>query len=127
MNKIKVPNWNMATTNDWNNLFNGLKNANITLPARYMSNVNGGKDLTGFSIEFNEGWCVGTETHGAKGLRMLYGTATRNADGTHTAFKIVEFDQNGVGHVSGLGFDTNYHRMYVRMVQPLKAQVAKDK
>ena len=38
-----------------------------------------------------------------------------------------EFDQNGVGHVSGLGFDTNYHRMYVRMVQPLKAQIAKDK
>ena len=127
MNKISVPNWYMATTDDWNNLFNGLKNANISLPARYMSNVNGGKDLTGFSIEFNEGWCVGSEIHGETGLRMLYGTATRKADGTYTSFKIVEFDQNGVGHVSGLGFDTNYHRMFIRMVQPLKAQIETGK
>ena len=31
MKKFSVQNWKMATTNDWNNLFNGLKNANISL------------------------------------------------------------------------------------------------
>jgi hypothetical protein len=123
--KFTVENWKMATTEDFNNLFNGLKNANISLPAQYMSNVNGGKDLTGFNIEFNKGWCYGNATHGKNGNRMLYVTASRDNKGKYSNYKIVEFDQNGLGHISSLGFDTDEHAMFVRMVQPLKAQIAK--
>ena len=90
-----------------------------------MSNVNGGKDLTGFNIEFNRGWRYGNETHGKNGNRMLYVTASRDKNGKYSNYKIVEFDQNGLGHVSSLGFDNDAHMMYVRMVQPLKAQIAK--
>lgn len=115
----------MATTDDYNNLFNGLKNANISLPAQYMSNVNGGKDLTGFNIEFNRGWRYGNETHGKSGNRMLYVTASKDKNGKYSNYKIVEFDQNGMGHISSLTFENGAHMMYVRMVQPLKAQIAK--
>ena len=123
--KFTVENWSMATTEDFNNLFNGLKSANISLPAQYMSNVNGGKDLTGFNIEFNEGWCYGNATHGKNGNRMLYVTASRDNKGKYSNYKIVEFDQNGLGHISSLVFETDKHAMFVRMVQPLKAQIAK--
>jgi hypothetical protein len=123
--KFTVQNWSMATTDDYNNLFNGLKNANISLPAQYMSNVNGGKDLTGFNIEFNNGWHYGSEIHGLNGNRMLYVTASRDKNGKYSNYKIVEFDQNGMGHISSLTFENGAHRMYVRMVQPLKVQIAK--
>jgi hypothetical protein len=123
--KFTVQNWSMATIDDYNNLFNGLKNANISLPAQYMSNVNGGKDLTGFNIEFNNGWRYDYETHGKNGNRMLYVTANRDNKGKYSNYKIVEFDQNGLGHISSLVFETDKHAMFVRMVQPLKAQIAK--
>jgi hypothetical protein len=56
---------------------------------------------------------------------MLYVTASRDNKGKYSNYKIVEFDQNGLGHISSLGFDTDEHAMFVRMVQPLKAQIAK--
>ncbi len=123
--KFTVQNWSMATIDDYNNLFNGLKNANISLPAQYMSNVNGGKDLTGFNIEFNNGWRYDYETHGKNGNRMLYVTANRDNKGKYSNYKIVEFDQNGLGHISSLVFETDKHAMFVRMVQLLKAKIAK--
>lgn len=123
--KFTVQNWSVATIDDYNNLFNGLKSANISLPAQYMSNVNGGKDLTGFNIEFNNGWRYGNETHGKDGKRMLYVTANRDNQGKYSNYKIVEFDQNGLGHISSLVFENDAHMMFVRMVQPLKVQIAK--
>ena len=115
----------MASTDDYEGLFTYLKKANISLPAQYMSNENGGKDLTGFNIEFNRGWQWGNETNGVNGSRMLYMTGTRTASGGYETFRFVEFNKSGTA-----GFMPNKlaardvnNRMFVRMVQPMKMKI----
>lgn len=123
--KFSIQNWYMASTADYEGLFNYLKKANISLPAQYMSNVNGGKDLTGFNIEFNEGWKWGNETNGTDGKRMLYMTGTRTASGGYETFRFVEFFKTGeAGFMPNklAARDVN-NRMFVRMVQPMKMKV----
>jgi hypothetical protein len=55
-----IKNWHVAQVDDFKNLMNGLTNNNISLPVLYMSNVENGKDLTGFNTEW-EGWFVWTK------------------------------------------------------------------
>ena len=63
----------MAQVDDFKNLMNGLTNNNISLPVLYMSNVENGKDLTGFNTEW-EGWFVWTKKDA--GFKMpLFGSA----------------------------------------------------
>ena len=123
--KFSIQNWYMASTDDYEGLFTYLKKANISLPAQYMSNENGGKDLTGFNIEFNRGWQWGNETNGVNGSRMLYMTGTRTASGGYETFRFVEFNKSGTA-----GFMPNKlaardvnNRMFVRMVQPMKMKI----
>lgn len=123
--KFSVQNWHMASVADWENLFNGLKSANITLPAQYMSNVNGGKDLTGFSIDWNQGWYYENSHDGVNGNTMPYMTGTRDSNGNYDNFRFVDFDKNGGAQFKYGPWKANEvkHRCYVRMVQPLKMQL----
>ena len=58
--KFSVKNWHMATVEDFDNLQKGLTGNNISLPVLYMSNIEGGKDLTGFNCYWT-GWYVRTK------------------------------------------------------------------
>jgi len=58
--KFSVKNWHMATVEDFDNLQKGLTGNNISLPVLYMSNIEGGKDLTGFHCDW-DGWYVRTK------------------------------------------------------------------
>ncbi len=123
--KFCIHNWQVATTSDWENLLNGLDRAGISMPAQYMSNENGGKDLTGFNIEFNQGWCYENRVDGKDGNTMLYMTGTRDGNGNYDNIRFVEFDKTGKGH---FGFgpykagDVKHH-IFVRMVQPMKMKL----
>ena len=53
LKKFTVEKWRVASVEDYENLKNGLTSNNISLPVQYMSDVEGGKDLTGFGIDWD--------------------------------------------------------------------------
>ena len=58
--KFTIQNWRMAEVEDYENLMKGLTSNGFSLPLLCMSDVEGGKDLTGFNAEFY-GWYVKTQ------------------------------------------------------------------
>lgn len=146
-----VQNWHVAQVDDYKNLMNGLTGNNISLPTLYMSNVEGGKDLTGFNVEWN-GWFVWTkESHtevpvAGNPITMTFAFIAnkviesttdyywRNDNGGNSQTEFMTCGKDGkFGHVrlkkSGSMeiveneyYNGNWWLMQVRMVQPLNVK-----
>ena len=114
---LDTDNWSCATKEDFEDLKNGLTNANIELPGLYMSDINGGRDLTGFNTEWDLGYrSGGSWVHSA----MEYWACT--ADKKKNV--VVHFDKKG-----GMSFrelnSKDKGAYAARMVQPLRPNIKK--
>ncbi len=142
-----INNWHMAQVDDFKNLMNGLTGNNISLPTLYMSNVEGGKDMTGFNAEW-DGWYVRKKKE--EGFKIpVFGPVTlavrliqdskdpsyywENAKGNNDQMEYMTCSKDGkFGHVrmKKTGsmeiveneFAHSDWRMELRMVQPLNVK-----
>ena len=116
-NFMEAENWSRSRMEDFEDLKKGLTNANIELPGLYMNTLNGGRDLTGFNIE----WDLGYWKDGQKQTDdIAYWASPAN----NAKDMVVHFDKKG-----GMSFrdiELNEKGKYlVRMVQPLRANIKK--
>jgi hypothetical protein len=117
---LDAENWPRATMEDFEDLKNGLTNANIELPGLYMFDSNKSKDLTGFNIE----WDLGYYLKGEKVSDTMEYWACK-ADMTKNV--LVHFDKKG-----GISFRTIYPKgdssdgsYPARLAQPLRPNIKK--
>ena len=102
---------------DYEDLKNGLTNANIEAPALYMSNYDGARDVTGFNIEYGTGYYFG----GKKVTETMEYWACKK-DGSVDA--LVHFDRKG-GMCFRQILPIDPGEYPARLVQPLRPNIKK--
>jgi hypothetical protein len=127
--KFSSETWSCATRDDYEDIRKGLINANIELPGLYMSSQNGGRDLTGFNIE----WVWGYHYKGKQRDNFMAYWAKDNSPKCAALNHIVKFEKNGdMKYESTYVFDgraieveIDKAKFCVRMVQPLRPNIKK--
>jgi hypothetical protein len=114
---LEAENWSRSRMEDFEDLKNGLTNANIELPGLYMSNSRNCKDLTGFNIEWDLHYWEDGQKHTDD---IAYWASTAN----NAKEVVVRFDKKG-----GMSFSDAESivkgKFPVRMVQPLRHNIKK--
>ena len=114
---LDAENWPCATYEDFEDLKNGLTNANIEFPGLYMCNSNIATDLTGFNIE----WDLGSYFNGQKCSDTIEYWACK-ADKSSNI--LVGFNKKGDMGFRGL-FPNDPGAYPARLVQPLRPNIKK--
>ena len=113
----QIDNWSFARMGDFEDIKNGLTNANIELPGLYMCEIQGGRDLTGFNIE----WDLHYYINGKKQTCDMEYLADPDP---RTKLMVVHFDKKGSMSFHEIGVkDKNEYP--ARLVQGLRPNIKK--